>query len=154
MEMLDHTHTLAHYIHRNGPVEWAGSRDGSSYQLYIAVAADRYWRLLTETQDIRDAVRRGRHSGVLLTDRPIALQRYDHRTTAWLLGLHAVLGEMLIDGEPMYVWSRGAVTGRNELVEIRRYAYEPEEFQRRARDAGIEVPSLVPTRKRDQRRPW
>lgn len=61
---------------------------------------------------------------------------------------------MLIDGEPMYVWSRGAVTGRNELVEIRRYAYEPEEFQRRARDAGIEVPSLVPTRKRDQRRPW
>ena len=61
---------------------------------------------------------------------------------------------MLIDGEPMYVWSRRATTGRNELVEIRRYAYEPEEFQRRVRESGIEVPPLTPTLKRDLRRPW
>jgi hypothetical protein len=64
------------------------------------------------------------------TDRPIALERFDGRTTAWLVGLRAVLGEMLIDGEPMYVWSRGAVTERNELVKIRRYAHRPEEFLR------------------------
>ena len=135
-EMLDHTHTLAHYIHRGGPVEWAGERDGSRYVLRIAVEGDRYWRLVTETQGIRDAVRRGRYPGVLLTDRPITLERYDRRTRAWLLELHAVLGEMLIDGEPMYVWSRGATTGRNEFVEIRRYAYDPNEFQRRVKEAG------------------
>jgi hypothetical protein len=54
----------------------------------------------------------------------------------------------------MFVWSRGAVTRRNELVAIRRYAYEPEEFLRRLREAGITTPPLAPTRKRDQRRPW
>ena len=42
----------------------------------------------------------------------------------------------------------------NELVEIRRYAYQPEVLQRRVSDAGIEATPLVPTRKRDQRRPW
>ena len=75
--------------------------------------------------------------------------------TAWLLELHAVIGEMLSDGEPMFVWSRGATTtGPNELVEIRRYAYQPEEFQRRVREAGIVVPPITRARKRDQRRPW
>ena len=93
--MLDHTHTLAHYIHRGAAVEWAGSRDGSRFRLQIAVDGDRYWRLLSETQGIRDAVRGGRYSGVLLTDRPIALERYDDRTTAWLLGLHTAFSTTL-----------------------------------------------------------
>ncbi len=153
-ELLDYTLALAHYISRGLPVRWDGAREGAQYLLSFTVDGDRFWRVVSETQDTRDAVRRGRYSGVLLTDRPITLERYDPQTTRWLLQQHEVLQQMLAGGERFFIWTRTATTGRSELVDIRRYAYEPDEFQRRVQDAGIEVPPVGPTRKRDMRRPW
>ena len=150
-ELLDHTHTLAHYIEREWPLRWASRRAGQWTVLRVAVEADRYWRLMSQTQEMRDAVRRGRYSGVLASNRPIALERYDSETTRRLLQEHIVLGDMLADGERLFIWTRGAMTGRGEWVDIRRYAYVPEEFRRRADAAGIVVPSPAPTTKRDQR---
>ena len=46
------------------------------------------------------------------------------------------------------------VAGRNELVEIRRYAYHPKEFCAASEMRGITAPPLTPARERDQRRPW
>ena len=153
-ELLDYTHALAHYISRGLPVQWDGTREARRYVLSFTVDGDRFWRVVSETQDIRDAVRRGRYSGVLLTDRPITLERYDPQTTHWLLEQHEILREMLVGGKRFFVWTRAATTGQNELVDIRRYAYEPDEFQRRVKDAEIEVPPVGPTSKRDMRRPW
>ena len=122
--------------------------------LSFTVDGDRFWRVVSETQDIRYAVRRGRYPSVLLTDRPITLERYDTQTTHWLLEQHEILREMLVGGERFFVWTRAATTGRNELVDIRRYACELDEFQRRVKEAGIELPPPVHTTKRDMRRPW
>ena len=53
-------------------------------------------------------MRRGRYTGVLLTDRPIDLVQYDDPTTRWLVRQHLLLGDMLVQGEPMFVWTTGA----------------------------------------------
>ena len=74
-ELLDYTHALAHYINRGLPVQWEGTREGAQSLLTFTVGGDRFWRVVSETQDIRDAVRRGRYPGVLLTDRPITLEQ-------------------------------------------------------------------------------
>ena len=54
----------------------------------------------------------------------------------------------------MFVWTTGATTGRGRFVEIRRYAYDPEEFGRRLREAGIVSPTPPATTKRDQLSWW
>ncbi len=153
-EMLDHLHSLAHYIKRGGHAQLSHDRDAGQLVFRIAVEPGRYWRIVSETQEIRDAVRRGRYTGVLLTDRPIDLVQYDDPTTRWLVRQHLLLGDMLVQGEPMFIWTTGATTGRGRFVEIRRYAYDPEEFGRRLREAGIVPPTPPATTKRDQLSWW
>ena len=63
-----------------------------------------------------------------------------------------MIGNMLNDGEAMFIWSRSSATTRNLPIEIRRYAYIPEEFKRRAAEMGIVPPPPDVTGKRDLRR--
>jgi hypothetical protein len=155
-EMLDHLHTLAHYVSAGGEPLFEHVRDesGARTVFTIAVERERYWRLLAATQQTRDLVRSGRYAGVVERDRPIALERYTDAVRLFLLDEHIVLGEMLRDSEPMFIWTRGATTAAGRPVHIRRYAYVPEEFRRRAEAMGIVTPPLPATGKRDQGRRW
>lgn len=146
--------TLAHYVSsgRLPLFEHATDSRGTGTVFTIAVDRDAYWRLMSKTQDLRDALRRGRYYGVALSDRPVDLERYTGATASFLLDEHIVLGNMLSDGEPLFVWSRGSTTTRGRPIKIRRYAYVPEEFRRRAAEMGIVAPPPDVTRKRDQKR--
>jgi hypothetical protein len=150
--MLDHLHTLAHYVRLVTP-EFEHTRDGELTVFRMAVEAERYWRLLARLQDFRDRIRRGSYLGTIHIDRPFSLERADVGLLHQLLDEHVVLGEMLNANEPMAVWTRPTNTVRGEPVAVRRYAYVPEEFRRRAEQMGIVEPELPVTRKRDMRRP-
>jgi hypothetical protein len=52
------------------------------------------------------------------TDRPFSLERAS-----------IVLGEMLIDSEPMATWTRPSTTVVGQPVAVRRYTYMPDEFK-------------------------
>lgn len=151
-EMLDHLHTLAHYARDIGLPEFEHEREGDLTVFRIAVSHDRYWRLLARLQDFRDRVRRGSYLGRVQVDRPFALERADVVLLNQLLDEHVVLGEMLNANEPMAIWTRPTTTVRGQPVAVRRYAYVPEEFRRRAEAMGIVEPAPAITRKRDMRR--
>ena len=123
-EMLDHLHTLAHYVYagRLPPFEHRTGETDTETVFTIVVDRQAYWRLMRKTQDIRDTIRRGSYAGVVLNDRPADLERYSSEVTNFLLDEHIVLGNMLIDREPMFIWTRGATTARNLPIQIRRYA--------------------------------
>lgn len=151
-EMLDHVHTLAHYVRQTTP-EFEHERDGDLTVFRISVSAERYWRLVSHLQDFRDRIRRGSYLGRVQVDRPFDLERADVVVLNQLLDEHVVLGQMLNDNEPMAVWTRATNTVRGQPVAVRRYAYVPEEFRRRAEAMGINELSPPVTRKRDMRRP-
>lgn len=150
--MLDHLHTLAHLTRRTLP-EFEHDRVGNETVFRIAVEHDRYWRLMSQLQGFRDRVRRGSYLGRVQVDRPFALERATAAALGQLLDEHIVLGHMLNEYEPMAIWTRPTNTVRGQPVAVRRYAYVPEEFQRRAEALGIVTPALPVTRKRDMRRP-
>ena len=97
-------------------------------------------------------MRRGGYNAVALSDRPVELERHTPEVARFLLDEHIVIGNMLNDGEAMFIWSRSSATTRNLPIEIRRYAYIPEEFKRRAAEMGIVPPPPDVTGKRDLRR--
>jgi hypothetical protein len=70
-----------------------------------------------------------------------------------LLDEHIALGNMQRENEPMAIWTRPTDTVRGQPAPVRRYAYVPAEFERRAGAMGLVVPRLPGTRKRDIRRP-
>ena len=152
-EMLDHLHTLAHYVRRKSLPEFEHDREAGVLVFRIAVEPVEYWRLQRDLQDFRDRVRRGSYLGTINTDRPFSLERPDVQLARHLLDEHVVLAEMLLDAERMAIWTRPATTVVGEPVALRRYAYVPEEFRRRAEAMGIVVPPPPVTRKRDMRRP-
>jgi hypothetical protein len=149
--MLDHLHTLAHYVRRSYP-EFEHDRVGDQTVFRIAVTHERYWRLLSHLQDYRDRIRRGSYLGRVQVDRPFALERATITELHQLLDEHIVLGNMLNENEPMAIWTRPTNTVRGQIVAVRSYAYVPGEFERRAAAMGIVEPELPVTRKRDQRR--
>lgn len=151
-EMLDYLHTLAHYLRRTAP-EFEHEREGDRMVFRIAVQGDPFMRLVYELQDSRDRIRRGSYLGRIQVDRPFALERATAAELHLLLDEHIVLGHMLNEHEPMAVWTRPTNTVRGQPVAVRRYAYVPEEFHRRAEEMGIVPPALPVTRKRDMRRP-
>jgi len=151
-EMLDHLHTLAHYVRRSRP-DFEHDREGELTVFRIAVTTEHYWRLLSHLQDFRDRTRRGSYLGTISADRPFTLARPTVNELHQLLDEHIVLGHMLNEHEPMAIWTRPTNTVRGQPVAVRRYAYVPGEFRRRAEAMGIkELPPPV-TRKRDMRRP-
>lgn len=151
-EMLDHLHTLAHYARAASP-EFEHERRGDLTVFHIAVTTERYWRLLAYLQDFRDRTRRGSYLGAIQTDRPFSLERATVTQLQQLLDEHIVLGHMLKENEPMAIWTRPTNTVRGQPVAVRRYAYVPDEFRRRAEAMGIAEPAMPVTRKRDMRRP-
>ena len=148
--MLDHLHTLAHYVRRSSP-DFEHDRVGDLTVFRIAVTHERYWRLVSHLQDFRDRIRRGSYLGTVSTDRPFSLERATVTQLHQLLDEHIVLGHMLNENEPMAIWTRPTNTVRGQPVAVRRYAYVPEEFRRRALAMGIVEPELPVTRKRDLR---
>lgn len=153
-EMLDHLHTLAHFVSNEQLPSFEHARSNDDRQTVFTISVDRfaYWRLMSRTQDLRDALRRGRYYGVSLADRPVELEGYSGAVARFLLDEHIVLGNMINEGEPLFVWTRGSTTTRGRPIEIRRYAYVPEEFRRRAQEMGIVAPPPDVTTKRDQKR--
>lgn len=150
--MLDHLHTLAHYVRRSYP-EFEHDRVGDQTVFRIAVTHAHYWRLLSYLQDYRDRIRRGSYLGRVQLDRPFELERPPITELHQLLDEHIVLGNMINENAPMAVWTRATNTVRGAPVAVRRYAYVPEEFKRRAEVMGIVEPEQPVTRKRDMRRP-
>ena len=53
----------------------------------------------------------------------------------------------------MAIWTRPSTTVVGQPVAVRRYAYVPDEFKRRAEEMGIVEAAPPVTRKRDMRRP-
>ena len=92
---------------------------------------------LSALQDFRDRVRRGNYLGTIQTDRPFSLERASAVLVQHLLAEHIVLGEMLMDREPMAIWTRPSTTVVGQPVTVRRYAYVADEFKRRAEEMGI-----------------
>jgi hypothetical protein len=152
-EMLDHLHTLAHYVKRSELPPFEHRRDGELLVFEIAVHRERYLKLLLGLQDVRDRVRRGNYLGTIRTDRPFSLERPNAELLRHLLDEHIVLGDMLHENEPMAIWTRPSATATGQPIALRRYAYVPEEFERRAEAMGIVNPSPPLTRKRDMRPP-
>ncbi len=64
-EMLDHLHTLAHHISGGRLPLFEHEADSSGTKTVFTIAVDRaaYWRLVSKTQDLRDALRRRRSWG-------------------------------------------------------------------------------------------